>query len=182
MHYINYMLHIVLYRPEKPLNTGNIIRTCVAIGATLHIIGPISFSIEDKDLKRAGLDYIDRLKLIYYENYEEFDKVHHDNDIYYVTRYANTVYSSFNFKNVIHDYYLMFGRESTGIPHDILRSHPDRLLRIPMLPNTRSLNLSNCVALVAYEALRQQDFYNLSTSESIKGEDFLEKENHKDEK
>lgn len=182
MFYINNMLHIVLYRPEKPLNTGNIIRTCVAIGATLHIIGPISFSIDDKDLKRAGLDYIERLKLYYYLSYEDFDKEHHDKDIYYVTRYADTVYSSFDFKNVVHDYYLMFGRESTGIPHDILRSHPDRLLRIPMLPNTRSLNLSNCVALVAYEALRQQSFYGLSTSESIKGEDFLMKEGEKNEK
>ena len=173
------MIHIVLYRPEKPLNTGNIIRTCVAIGATLHIIGPITFSIDNKDLQRAGLDYIDRLKLVYYENYEEFDKAHHDKDIYYVTRYADTVYSTFDFKNIVHDYYLMFGRESTGIPHDILRSHPDRLLRIPMLPNTRSLNLSNCVALVAYEVLRQQNFNGLATSEVIKGEDFLKKEEEK---
>ncbi|MBR0295042.1 MAG: tRNA (cytidine(34)-2'-O)-methyltransferase [Bacilli bacterium] len=176
------MIHIVLYRPEKPLNTGNIIRTAVAIGATLHIIGPISFSIEDKDLKRAGLDYIDRLKLIYYPSFEDFDKEHHNDNIYYVTRYASTVYSSFDFKDVILDYYLMFGRESTGIPHDILRDHPDRLLRIPMVANTRSLNLSNCVALIVYEVLRQQGFPNLSTSEAIKGEDFLMKEGKKDEK
>ena len=173
------MIHIVLYRPEKPLNTGNIIRTCVAIGATLHIIGPITFSIEDKDLKRAGLDYIERLKLIYYPSYEDFDKDHHDDDIYYVTRYSTKVYSSFDFTNIVHDYYLMFGRESTGIPHEILREHMDRLLRIPMLPNTRSLNLSNCVALVTYEVLRQQNFNGLSTSEAIKGEDFLIKEGEK---
>ena len=173
------MIHIVLYRPEKPLNTGNIIRTCVATGATLHIIGPITFSIEDKDLKRAGLDYIERLKLIYYPSYEDFDKDHHDDDIYYVTRYSTKVYSSFDFTNIVHDYYLMFGRESTGIPHEILREHMDRLLRIPMLPNTRSLNLSNCVALVTYEVLRQQNFNGLSTSEAIKGEDFLIKEGEK---
>ena len=170
------MIHIVLYRPEKPQNTGNIMRTCVAIGAKLHIIGPLSFSIDSKDLKRVGLDYIDDLKMEYYDSYEEFDKKHHNDDIYYITRYAKTVYSNFDFKDPVNDYYLMFGRESTGIPHDILRAHPDRLLRIPMVPNARSLNLSNCVAILAYEVLRQQNYNDLSTSEAIKGEDFLEKE------
>lgn len=173
------MIHIILYRPEKPLNTGNIMRTCVAIGAKLHIIGPISFSIKDKDLKRAGLDYIENLKMEYYENYEDFYKLHNDKNIYYVTRYADTVYSSFDFSNQVKDYYLMFGRESTGIPHDILRNHLDRLLRIPMVSNARSLNLSNCVALVTYEVLRQQGFANLCTSEMIKGENFLINEEKK---
>lgn len=170
------MINIILYRPEKPLNTGNIMRTCVAIGAKLHIIGPISFSIEDKDLKRAGLDYIDNLKMTFYKDFEEFDKTHGDKEIYYITRYADKPYSCFDFKNPTKDYYLMFGRESTGIPHDILRDHMDRLLRIPMVSNARSLNLSNCVALVSYEILRQQNFPNLCTSEMIKGEDFLLKE------
>ena len=171
------MLHIVLFRPEKPQNTGNIMRTCVAIHATLHIIGPITFSIDSKDLKRVGMDYIDDLKMFYYKDLEEFEKhVPLDEYVYFVTRYANTVYSSFDFTDQIKDIYLMFGRESTGIPHDILRAHPNRLLRIPMVPEARSLNLSNCVAIVAYEVLRQQKFNNLSTSESIKGEDFLEKE------
>lgn len=172
------MIHIVLYRPEKPQNTGNIMRTCVAIHATLHIIGPLSFSIDSKDLKRVGMDYIDDLKMVYHPTYEDFEVKHGSDDIYYVTRYSDKVYSSFDLSNPIKDIYVMFGRESTGIPHDILRSHPDRLLRIPMVPEARSLNLSNCVAIIAYEILRQQCFTNLSTSEAIKGSDFLYNEKH----
>ena len=172
------MINIVLYRPEKPQNTGNIMRTCVAIHATLHIIGPLSFSIDSKDLKRVGMDYIDDLKMFYYPDYESFDKKFHDQEIFYVTRYSNKVYSSFDFSDPIKDVFLMFGRESTGIPHDILREHPDHLLRLPMVPEARSLNLSNCVAILAYEVLRQQNFPNLSTSEAIKGSDFLYNEAH----
>ena len=170
------MLHIVLYRPEKPQNTGNIMRTCVAIHATLHVIGPITFSIDNKDLKRVGMDYIDDLKMNYYSSYEEFVKQNPAADIYYVTRYARTVYSSYDLSNSLNDVYLMFGRESTGIPHEILKEHQDKLMRIPMVPEARSLNLSNCVALVAYEVLKQQGFPNLATEEAIKGPDFLFKE------
>jgi len=170
------MIHIVLYRPEKPQNTGNIMRTCVAINAHLHIIGPITFSIDSKDLQRVGMDYIDNLKCDFYKDFEEFDKDHHESNIYYITRYSKKVYSTFDFTDASKDIYLMFGRESTGIPHDILRAHPDRLLRLPMVPEARSLNLSNCVAIMAYEVLRQQNFPNLSTHEAIKGEDFLENE------
>ena len=170
------MLHIVLYRPEKPQNTGNIMRTCVAIHATLHIIGPITFSIDSKDLKRVGMDYIDDLKMHFYKDYDEFVKENPNANIYYVTRYARTVYSSYDLSNPVKDLYLMFGRESTGIPHDILKEHEERLMRIPMVPEARSLNLSNCVALVAYEALRQQNFPNLATEEAIKGPDFLFKD------
>ena len=173
------MINVVLYRPEKPQNTGNIMRTCVAIHACLHIIGPLSFSIDSKDLKRVGMDYIDDLKMFFYENYEEFVKQHPNQEVYYVTRYADTVYSSFDFSDPVKDIYVMFGRESTGIPHDILREHPDRLLRLPMVPEARSLNLSNCVAIIVYEILRQQKFPNLATSEAIKGEDFLVNENKK---
>ena len=170
------MIHIVLYRPEKPQNTGNIMRTCVAIHATLHIVGPITFSIDSKDLKRVGMDYIDDLKMHFYKDYDEFVKENPNANIYYVTRYARTVYSSYDLSNPVKDLYLMFGRESTGIPHDILKEHEDRLMRIPMVPEARSLNLSNCVALVAYEALRQQNFPNLATEEAIKGPDFLFKD------
>ena len=172
------MINIVLYRPEKPQNTGNIMRTCVAIHATLHIIGPLSFSIDSKDLKRVGMDYIDDLKMFYYPDYESFDKKFHNQEIFYVTRYSNKVYSTFDFSDPAKDIFLMFGRESTGIPHDILREHPDHLLRLPMVPEARSLNLSNCVAILAYEVLRQQNFPNLSTSEAIKGSDFLYNEAH----
>ena len=170
------MVHIVLYRPEKPQNTGNIMRTCVAIHATLHIIGPITFSVENKDLKRVGMDYIDDLKMRFYPTYDDFVKEHANADIYYVTRYAKTVYSSYDLSKHIKDIYLMFGRESTGIPHDILKAHQDKLMRIPMVPEARSLNLSNCVALVAYEVLRQQNFPDLATEEAIKGPDFLFRE------
>jgi len=173
------MLHIILYRPEKPQNTGNIMRTCVAIHAKLHIIGPLTFSIDSKDLKRVGMDYIDDLKMEYYEDYEDFVKRSQLDNVYYITRYSNKVYSSFDLSNPVNDIGLMFGRESTGIPHDILRSHPDRLMRIPMVPEARSLNLSNCVAIVAYEVLRQQKYPELSTSEAIKGENFLINETKK---
>ncbi len=172
------MIHIILYRPEKPANTGNIMRTCSATGSELHIIGPLSFSLDEKDLKRAGLDYISNLNYHYYDNYEEFIKLNPNIEIYYVTRYSNKVYSEFDYSNRGIDYYFMFGRESTGIPHDILRAHPDHLLRIPMKMDARSLNLSNCVAIVLYEALRQQGYNDLSTHEAIKGEDFLRKEEH----
>ena len=171
------MIHIVLYRPEKPQNTGNIMRTCVAIHATLHIIGPITFSVDNKDLQRVGMDYIDDLKMNFYPTYEDFLKENNSANIYYVTRYAKTVYSSYDFsKKQAQDIFLMFGRESTGIPHDILKEHQDKLMRIPMVPEARSLNLSNCVALVTYEVLRQQNFPNLATEEAIKGPDFLFKE------
>ena len=170
------MLHIVLFRPEKPQNTGNIMRTCVAIHATLHIIGPITFSVDNKDLKRVGMDYIDDLKMKFYPDYDSFLKENETANIYYVTRYANKVYSTYDLSNALEDIYLMFGRESTGIPHDILRSHENRLMRIPMVPEARSLNLSNCVALVAYEVLRQQNFPSLATEEAIKGPDFLFKD------
>ena len=170
------MINVVLYRPEKPQNTGNIMRTCVAIHACLHIIGPLSFSVDSKDLKRVGMDYIDDLKMFYYPTYEDFVKEHGNKEIYYVTRYADTVYSSFDFSDPIKDMFVMFGRESTGIPHDVLREHMDHLLRLPMVPEARSLNLSNCVAIIVYEILRQQKFPNLATSEAIKGEDFLNNE------
>ena len=152
-------------------------RTCVAIHATLHIIGPITFSVENKDLQRVGMDYIDDLKMEFHPTYEDFIKAYPDADTYYVTRYAKTVYSSYDFsKKQVQDIFLMFGRESTGIPHDILKEHQDKLMRIPMVPEARSLNLSNCVALVTYEVLRQQGFPNLATEEAIKGPDFLFKE------
>ena len=173
------MIHVILYRPEKPLNTGNIMRTCMAVKAKLHIIGPITFSLAEKDLKRAGLDYIESLDYDYYENLEEFNKKHSNINIFYISRYGDKVYSNEDFSDAINDIYVMFGRESTGIPHDILREHMDKVLRLPMVPNARSLNLSNCVAIVVYEILRQQKFTDLATSEAIKGNDFLEKELHK---
>lgn len=170
------MINIVLFRPEKPQNTGNIMRTCVAINAHLHIIGPLTFSIDSKDLRRVGMDYIDELKLTYYNDLEEFFNSHKEEEIIYISRYGKQVYSSCNYKDESKNYYIMFGRESTGIPHDLLRRNIDHVYRIPMIPDARSLNLSNCVALVSYEVLRQQNFSDLATSECIKGEDFLDNE------
>lgn len=169
------MINIVLYQPEIPQNTGNIIRTAMAIGARVHLIKPLGFTLDEKSLLRASMDYIDEVDIIEYENYEDFKAKNPNCNIFFVTRYANETYSDFDFSDVTEDYFFMFGKESSGIPYDILRDHQDRLLRIPMMINARSLNLSNCVAIVVYEALRQQEYYNLSTFETIKGEDFLNK-------
>ena len=125
------------------------------------------------------MDYIDDLKMYFYPTYEDFEKKHPNQEIFYVTRYSQKVYSTFDFSDPVKDVFVMFGRESTGIPHEILLKHTDHLLRLPMVPEARSLNLSNCVAIVAYEVLRQQKYPELSTSEAIKGEDFLEKETKK---
>jgi tRNA (cytidine/uridine-2'-O-)-methyltransferase len=174
------MIHIVLYRPEIPQNTGNIMRTCVAAGAHLHIIGPLPFDLSERSLKRAGMDYIDDLKFDYYASIEEFLQKNISADIYYVTRYADKPYTENDFSSPVHEFYMMFGRESTGIPHDILRANRSHCLRLPMVASARSLNLSNCVAIVLYEMLRQQKFRGLSTAEALKGADFLDRElNHK---
>lgn len=170
------MVGIILYRPEKPGNVGNIIRTCMASEAKLFIIGPLTFSLTEKELQRAGMDYIKESDFAIYKDYDEFLKDFSDKNIYYVTRYSNKVYSSFDYSNIEEDIYFMFGRESTGIPHDILKENIDKTCRIPMTISARSLNLSNCVALVLYECLRQRKFYGLATYETIKGENFLENE------
>lgn len=167
------MINIILYRPEKPSNVGNIIRTCVSTDTKLIIIGPLSFSFTDKDLKRAGMDYINMSSIKIYENIENFYKDFKDKKIFYVTRYSKNIYSNNDYSKIDEEISFMFGRESTGIPHDILKNNYDYTIRIPMVMSARSLNLSNCVALVLYEALRQQKFFNLSTYEAIKGEDFL---------
>ena len=170
------MVGIILYRPEKPGNVGNFIRTCMASEAKLFIIGPLTFSLTEKELQRAGMDYIKESDFVIYKDYDEFLKDFSDKNIYYVTRYSNKVYSSFDYSNIEEDIYFMFGRESTGIPHDILKENIDKTCRIPMTISARSLNLSNCVALVLYECLRQRKFYGLATYETIKGENFLENE------
>lgn len=167
------MLGIILYRPEKPANVGNIMRSCVATNTKLVIIGPLTFKLDDSSLKRAGMDYINELDFKIYENYETFIRYFKDKKVYYLTRYSKNVYNKADFKNISDEIYIMFGRESSGIPHDILKEKYEYTLRIPMAPCARSLNLSNCVAIMIYEVLRQQNFFNLATSEIIKGEDFL---------
>lgn len=175
------MLGIILFRPEKPSNVGNIMRTAMAIEAKLYIIGPLTFSLSDKDLKRAGMDYIKESDFVIYPSLDEFYKDFKDANIYYVTRYSKNVYSKVNYGEVTDDVFFMFGRESTGIPHDILLKNYDHTIRIPMTPSARSLNLSNSVAIILYEALRQRNFFGLATHEAIKGEDFLFNEDIKND-
>lgn len=173
------MLGIILYRPEKPANLGNIMRTCVTTATKLFIIGPLSFELDDKSLKRAGMDYISELDFKYYKDYDEFLLDFENKNIFYVTRYSKNAYTLMDYKDIASEIYFMFGRESTGIPHDILRENIERTVRIPMSPSARSLNLSNSVAIILYEALRQQNFHGLATREEIKGNDFLEIEDSK---
>ncbi len=166
------MIHIVLYRPELAANTGNIMRTAAAIGAKLHLVGPFAFSLFDREVKRAALDYGNMLDVMTYHNFEEFLTKNRHPDTYMITRYGSRLYSDVNFvdKSVL---FLMFGSESSGIPLEILKNNVDRNLRIPMQPAARSLNLSNSVAIVAYEVLRQKKFENLALQETLKGADYL---------
>ena len=162
------MIHIILYQPEIPQNTGNILRTAMATNSYVHIIGPLTFKIDDKSLQRAGMDYIKDAKFDYFDSYEDFLKEYKDKEIYYITKYGDNVYSEVDLSDPIDDVYIMFGRESTGIPKDILSKYKDHTLRIPMLSTARSLNLSNSVAIVVYEILRQKKFIGLATHDMIK--------------
>ena len=148
-------LNIVLYEPEIPANTGNIGRTCVATGTKLHLIEPLGFSLSEKALKRAGMDYWSQLEVERYVNYEDFLQRNPGAKIYMATTKAKKIYSEASYEP---DCYIMFGKESAGIPEAILVEHPEECVRIPMIGETRSLNLSNSVAIVLYEALRQNQF------------------------
>jgi tRNA (cytidine/uridine-2'-O-)-methyltransferase len=149
------MINIVLHEPEMPANTGNIGRTCVATGSVLHLIEPLGFKINDKTVKRAGLDYWDKLDVRTYINYEDFLAKNPGAKIYMATTKSKQTYADVQYEDGC---YIMFGKESAGIPEEILLDNKETCIRIPMLPNIRSLNLSNSVAIVAYEALRQQNF------------------------
>lgn len=153
------MLNIVLHEPEIPANTGNIGRTCVAAGARLHLIEPLGFKINEKALKRAGLDYWDQLDVTVYDNYEDFLEKNPGAKIYMATTKAKQVYTEVSYEP---DCYLMFGKESAGIPEEILVKHPDTAVRIPMIGDIRSLNLGNSVAIMLYEALRQNGFLSMN--------------------
>ncbi len=148
-------MNIVLLEPEIPQNTGNIGRTCVATGTKLHLIEPMGFRITEKALKRAGMDYWEKLDVTIYDNYEDFLQKNPGAKIYMATTKAPQKYDDVAYEP---DCYIMFGKESAGIPEDILVEHQETAIRIPMNPEIRSLNLSNSVAIVLYEALRQNDF------------------------
>ena len=151
------MINIVLHEPEMPMNTGNIGRSCVAAGARLHLIEPMGFRINDTTVKRAGLDYWDKLDVTTYVDFNDFLEKNPGAKIYMATTKSKQTYVDVNYEE---DCYIMFGKESAGIPEEILLDYKDTSIRIPMLPDIRSLNLSNSVVIVLYEALRQNDFKN----------------------
>lgn len=148
-------MHIVLLEPEIPQNAGNIARTCAVTNSTLHLIRPLGFSVDDRYLKRAGLDYWKLLDIRYYDDFQDFWRKNADAKLWMATTKARQVYTDVDFAP---DDYIMFGKESAGIPEEILMEHAETSIRIPMLEAARSLNLSNSVAIVIYEALRQQGF------------------------
>lgn len=151
-------LNIVLYEPEIPANTGNIGRTCVATGTRLHLIEPLGFRLNEKQIKRAGMDYWKDLDVTTYVNYQEFLEKNPGAKIYMATTKGQNVYTEVSYEE---DCYIMFGKESAGIPEEILRDNQETCVRIPMFGETRSLNLSNSVAIILYEAFRQHDFAHL---------------------
>ena len=151
---------IVLLEPEIPQNTGNIARTCAATGASLHLIEPMGFTVTDAKLKRAGLDYWHQLDITYYKNIDDFYTRTAGGEYFYFSTKAPRAYTEIEYPE---NCYLIFGKESAGIPEDILKQNLDRCVRIPMRENLRSLNLSNSAAIAVYEVLRQHDFANLES-------------------
>ncbi len=151
-------INIVLVEPEIPQNTGNIARTCASTGASLHLVKPLGFEIDDRKLKRAGLDYWDKLDITYYENLDDFFAKNPDADFYCFTTKARHVYSDISYPKRV---FLMFGKETKGLPEELLFANPDRCVRIPMRDTLRSLNLSNSAAIAVYEVFRQRGFEGL---------------------
>lgn len=151
-------IHVVLYQPQIPANTGNIARTCAGTDTTLHLIRPLGFSTDDKMLKRAGLDYWQHVTIFYYDSLDEFYEKNAGGEFFYITKFGDKPYSSFDYSSISKEYYFIFGRETTGLPKEIVEENKEVCLRIPMNDNIRSLNLSNTAAILIYEALRQQNF------------------------
>ena len=166
------MINIVLYEPEIPQNTGNIMRTCVATGSVLHLIEPLGFRLDSTSIKRAGVNYIDKLEYHVYSDWDDFISKN-TGEFYYFTRYGHKPHSSFDYSDTSKNVYLVFGKESTGIPKSILRPNIDRCMRIPMTDNVRALNVSNSVAIVVYEVLRQRNYEGLLFDEPHKDKDFI---------
>ncbi len=169
-------VHVVLYSPEIPQNTGNIIRTCVACDVTLHLIEPIGFDLEKKHIRRSTTNHLEHARIQVYPDFAAFSAAN-PGEYFFLTRYGKRAHSSFDFAEFIEkgrEIYLIFGKESTGIPYELLRERLDRCFRIPMAPKCRSLNLANSVAIALYEVMRQVGFPGLSFTEVEKGEDFLE--------
>lgn len=167
------MLNIVLFEPEIPQNTGNIMRTCVATHTKLHLIKPLGFSLDESHIKRSGVNYINNCDYTVYENIEEFYEKN-PGTYYYLTRYGHKPHTSFDYSDTKENIYFIFGKESTGIPTKLLKPHLDKCMRIPMTDKVRALNVSNSVAIVIYEALRQQDYLDLLRDEPHKSKYFIE--------
>lgn len=167
-------INVVLYQPEIPQNTGNIMRTCAATNTVLHLIEPLGFDLHKKDIKRSATNYLEDVEYYTYPNFDEF-KAKNPGTYYFISRYGTKPHSEFDYSNLEENIYFVFGQESKGIPYDILKDNIDTCLRIPMTEKVRSLNLSNCAMLLVYEALRQQGYPNLSLVEVQKGADFLSK-------
>ncbi len=154
-------IHVVLYQPEIPANTGNIARTCAGTDTILHLIRPLGFSTDDKMLKRAGLDYWEHVKINYYDSIDEFFEKTKGGEYFYLSKFGTKPHTTFDYSDLNKDYYFIFGRETKGLPKEIIEKNIDRCLRIPMNDNIRSLNLSNTAAILVYEALRQQNYHHL---------------------
>ena len=167
------MINIVLFEPEIPGNTGNIMRTCVATNSKLHLIKPLGFSLDEKYIRRSGVNYIDKCDYTVYENIDEFFSKN-KGEYYFLTRYGHKTGDSFDYSNSSKNIYFIFGKESTGIPKEILKPYIDRCIRIPMTDNVRALNLSNTVAIMTYEALRQQNYNDLLRDEPHKSKTYIE--------
>ena len=172
------MINVVLFEPEIPGNSGNIMRTCVATNTKLHFIKPLGFSLDEKYIRRSGVNYIDYCDYVVYENWDDFISKNKDGDFYFLTRYGHKPHTSFDYSDSNKNIYFVFGKESTGIPREILKPHLDRCMRMPMTDKVRALNLSNTVAIMVYEALRQQNYNDLLRDEpddiGHKGDHFIE--------
>ena len=169
-------VNIVLFEPEIPQNTGNIMRTCVGFNMKLHLIRPFGFHLNDKNLQRSAVDYYQYIDYECYDDYEDFKEKNPNANVYYLTRYGKKQITDFNFKEVEGDIFLMFGKESTGIPYDILANNLENCFRIPSSTKIRAFNLANTVAMASHEVMRQLDFPGLEKFEpdELKGKDFLD--------
>lgn len=154
-------IHVALFEPVIPANTGNIARTCAGTGVKLHLIEPLGFSTDDKMLKRAGLDYWRHVDVKYHAGIRELFGAYPEATFYFITKFGKASYSSFDYSDSSTDIFFVFGKETTGLPEEIIRENESRCLRIPMNEHIRALNLSNTAAILVYEALRQQSFLNL---------------------
>jgi len=161
------MINVVLYHPEIPQNTGNIMRTCAGTDTNLHLIKPLGFSLDEKAVRRSGANYINETNYFLYESFEEF-KEKNPGKYFFLTRYGKKTPKEFDFKNINEDIYLIFGSESSGMPKELLQDHLETCIRLPMNDKIRALNLSNCVAILVYEVLGNRGYENLLKEEPFK--------------